>query len=51
MLIYNTTFHVEINDARNFVIWLKKVATVLTLTQLTQNVFYTSCKVLALVVR
>ena len=24
MLIYNTTFHVEINDARNFVIWLNE---------------------------
>ena len=22
MLIYNTTYHVQINDARNFVIWL-----------------------------
>ena len=24
MLIYNTTFHVEMNDARNFVIWLNE---------------------------
>ncbi len=24
MLIYNTTYHVEINDARNFVIWLNE---------------------------
>ena len=24
MLIYNTTFHVEIVDARNFVIWLNE---------------------------
>ncbi len=24
MLIYNTTFHVEINDARNFLIWLNE---------------------------
>lgn len=24
MLIYNTTFHVEMGDARNFVIWLNE---------------------------
>ena len=24
MLIYNTTFHVEMDDARNFVIWLNE---------------------------
>lgn len=24
MLIYNTTFHVEIDDARNFIIWLNE---------------------------
>lgn len=24
MLIYNTTYHVEINDARNFIIWLNE---------------------------
>ena len=24
MLIYNTTYHVEMNDARNFVIWLNE---------------------------
>ena len=24
MLMYNTTYHVQINDARNFVIWLNE---------------------------
>ncbi len=24
MLVYNTTFHVELDDARNFVIWLNE---------------------------
>ena len=24
MLVYNTTYHVEIDDARNFVIWLNE---------------------------
>ncbi len=24
MLIYNTTYHVETNDARNFIIWLNE---------------------------
>lgn len=24
MLIYNTTYHVQMNDARNFVIWLSE---------------------------